>query len=280
MVQVIIIGAGPAGITASLYLHRSNIKTIVLHNNKSNLQKAYQIDNYYGIPNVGGDQLYQTGIKQAKSLGIDIREEEVIEISYDKEGYKIKTNQNTYESKYVILASGKTRKQMKIPGLKENIGMGVSYCAICDAFFYKNKRVALIGEGSYVLHEKEILEKTCEKVYVISKNLKDSIQDTVKKVEKKEKFLLSFESGNTLEVDGIFIALGMNDMETLASVLGLKVEQGFIKVNEHQQTNLKNFYACGDITGGILQISTATYEGMKAALHIIKNGKEEKNESD
>lgn len=274
MYDVIIIGAGPAGISASLYLTRANYKTLVLHNGVSNLQKADQIDNYYGLSSVKGEDLYETGIQQTSRLGTTVRKEEVIEISYH-DMYTVKTEKAEYQAKFVILATGKKKKEVLIEGLKNFIGQGVSYCAICDAFFYKNKSVAVIGHGSYGFHEKEILEKTSKEVFFLSNGKKDDYANTEKimRIDKDDKFRIFLESGKTVSVDGIFLAEGLTNTNTLTNTLGLIQENGFIKTDENGKTNLPNFYVCGDLSGGILQISTAVYEGMKAALSIIKGGK-------
>ena len=267
--DVIVIGAGPAGITAGLYLHRSNFQTLILHNNTSSLQKDYQIDNYYG-ESTQGEVLYKKGINQANALGIEIKEEDVIEISYNGM-YQVKTNKEIYEAKYLVLATGKKKKELKIPGLKDYVGEGVSYCAVCDAFFYKGKVVAVIGDGLYAEHEKEILEQVCAKVYLLSHE-----NNKITKIKKSDQFEIYFENETVIEVDGVFVALGISDTQTLSSNLGIKIENGFISVDENQKTNLPNCYACGDVTGGVLQISSAVNEGMKVALAIIKNRKEEK----
>ena len=157
--------------------------------------------------------------------------------------------------------------------LKENIGEGVSYCAICDSFFYKNNIVAVIGDGLYAEHEKKILDLVCKKVYLLPHEKAETNKKIIQ-IKKENCFKIYFQNEESIEVDGIFVALGMNDTKTLSSILGIKIENGFISVDENQRTNLSNFYACGDITGGILQISSAVNEGMKAALDIIKNRKE------
>lgn len=271
MNDVLILGAGPAGISAALYTKRANMSTIVLHNNQSNLQKAYQIDNYYGVGKISGKDLYQKGIEQAKALSIPVFEEEVLQIT-EEEGFTVTTTKNVYHAKNLVLATGKYRKLPSIPGLKENIGQGISLCAICDAFFYKNKKVAILGEGEFLHHEAMILQKVTSDVTLLSngKEEKDSISQKIENVEVSSGVVVTFEDHTKMTFDGLFLAYGVSDIDTLSSTLGIMKEKNFIKVDENNQTNIPGIYACGDLTGGTLQVAKAVYEGMNAALAIIK----------
>lgn len=143
--DVIIIGAGPAGISASLYTQRGNLKTLVLYKDKSSLEKTDKIENYYGFENgISGEQLYKNGIKQAQNIGVDVQKEEVIKIDIISEGFLVKSSKEEYISKVIILATGNKKNKPKIKGIEKFEGKGVSYCAICDGFFYRNKSVAVI----------------------------------------------------------------------------------------------------------------------------------------
>lgn len=143
--DVIIIGAGPAGISASLYTQRGNLKTLVLYKDKSSLEKTDKIENYYGFENgISGEQLYKNGINQAQNIGVDVQKEEVIKIDIISEGFLVKSSKEEYISKVVILATGNKKNKPKIKGIEKFEGKGVSYCAICDGFFYRNKSVAVI----------------------------------------------------------------------------------------------------------------------------------------
>ena len=145
--DVAIIGAGPAGITASLYTKRANLKTLVLYKDESSLEKADIIENYYGFKKgISGKELYQEGIEQAKKLKIEVKKEEVLKIELVPEGFMIKTSNLEYITKAVILATGNKKNKPKIPGIEKLEGKGISYCAICDGFFYRNKSVAVLGE--------------------------------------------------------------------------------------------------------------------------------------
>ena len=143
--DAIIVGKGPAGISASIYLKRANRNILVIGKDGGALEKTKAIDNYYGFSNtITGKDLIEEGLKQAKRLGILIQTDEVLSI--EKEQYfKVETTNNMYQSKAIILATGTNRNVPNIKGIKELEGRGVSYCAICDAFFYRNKEVGVLG---------------------------------------------------------------------------------------------------------------------------------------
>ena len=218
MYDVIIIGKGPAGISASLYARRSNLKTLVIGKAEGALLKAEKVDNYYGFPNgINGEELIENGIKQAENLGIEIVTDEVLGITFDK-GFNITTKTGKYDGKTLIIATGAKRIKSRIKGLEEFEGKGISYCATCDAFFYRNKNVAVLGEGEYAIHEavqllpivksltlltngKEKIEYRSEDIKVNEKPVKEIVGDT--RLEK-----VKFEDDSTITVDGIFIAEG------------------------------------------------------------------------
>lgn len=146
MNDVIIIGAGPAGVSASLYAKRANLDVLILYHGETALGGAEKIDNYYGFPGgITGKDLYENGIKQAQELGIKVEEAEVLQIENLGETFKVKTANGNFETKSIILSTGNKKLKPNIPGINEFEGKGISYCAICDAFFYRNKDVAIIG---------------------------------------------------------------------------------------------------------------------------------------
>ena len=166
--DVIIIGAGPAGISASIYAKRANLSVLVLYYGESNLEKAEKIDNYYGFENgIEGTTLYQTGIKQAENLGIYVKKEEVINIE-KIDNFKVYGLNNEYESKALIISTGNKKLRPNIIGIEKFEGKGISYCAICDGFFYRNKNVAIIGNGEFALHEAEDLKNIVAKITILT----------------------------------------------------------------------------------------------------------------
>ena len=158
--NVIIIGAGPAGISAALYLARGNMNPLLIYDGTGALEKAEKIENYYGLSTpLSGSELFETGLSQAKALGVRTVEAQVLGLGgFDT--FEIKTTEGIFESRSVILATGGKRKAPQIPGLKEFEGRGVSYCAVCDAFFYRGKDVAVLGNSDFALHEAEELSNT------------------------------------------------------------------------------------------------------------------------
>ena len=284
--DVIIIGAGPAGISASLYTVRANKKTLVLYEDLSSLEKTHKIENYYGFENgISGKDLYETGIKQAKNLCVDVKKEEVIKIEMDmnnKNSYKfiVTTSNNVYKSKVVILATGNKKNKPKIMGIEKFEGKGVSYCAICDGFFYRNKDVAVIGSGDYAISETNDLINVVKDVTILTNGEKapDLRADNVKietrgikeirgdsKVEEVE-----LEDGTKIKTDGIFVAQGVAGSTDFAKKLGVITNKDKIVVNEKMETNISGLFACGDCTGGLLQVSKAVYEGAVAGLEAIR----------
>lgn len=177
MYDVIIIGAGPAGISASLYTVRGNLKTLVIYKEKSALEKTKKIENYYGFEKgINGEELYKIGIEQSKNLGAEILKDEVtniqIEIEDDKQIFKVHTLNNVFKSKCVILATGNKKNKPDIENIDEFEGKGISYCAICDGFFYKNKDVAVIGDGDYAISEVMDLQNVAKSINILSNGKK------------------------------------------------------------------------------------------------------------
>ena len=274
MYDVLIIGAGPAGISASLYVKRSNLEVIVLYNSESSLEKTYKIDNYYGFPGgIEGRELYQNGIKQAEKIGVKIQKAQVLGIESLGSYYKVKTVKGDFETKSVILSTGNKKIKPDIPGIIEYEGKGISYCAICDAFFYRNKNVAVIGNGEFAINEANELANVANKVYILTNGLEtiDCEYDVnTKKISKitgdAKVNKIIFEDDSYTEIDGVFIAIGEAGAGDFAKTLGIIQDGDKIKVNNNMETNVKGVFACGDVTGGLLQISKSVYEGAIAGL--------------
>lgn len=279
--DVIIIGAGPAGISAGLYTQRANKKTLIIYNEKSSLEKASKIENYYGFPNgISGKELYQNGIMQAKNLGIELKKEEVIKIEKIKETFEVSTSNRKYISRNVILATGNKKNTPDIKGIKELEGKGISYCAICDGFFYRGKDVAVLGSGDYAISEVNDLLNVANKITILTnkKKMPDFRAENVK-VEtrgviavKGENQLesIELEDGTKLEVDGLFVAQGVAGSTDFARKLGALVKDNKIVVSDKMETTIQGLYACGDCVGGIYQIAKAINEGMIAGMNVKK----------
>ena len=245
----------------------------------SSLNKAHMIENYYGIEQISGQDLYESGIRQAQRLGIELIAEEVLSLEW-MERFTIVTAKNNYEADAVILATGAYRATPPIKGLKEKEGKGVSYCAVCDGFFYRKKRVAVLGDASYAAHEAEYLSNLTPNLYVLTngKEVKDEklaqyelFTQKIKAVEGEVKIeRVVFEDDSILEVDGLFVAEGSAGSVDLARKIGTLIDNNKIVVDEDMRTNVPGLYACGDCTKGLLQVSKAVYEGAQAATDAIR----------
>lgn len=205
MYDVIIIGAGPAGISASLYTIRRNLKTLVIYKEKSALEKSTKIENYYGFENgINGKELYNIGIRQAQNIGAEVIKDEVTNIQIDyldmdnnkkQQIFKVQTLNNEFKAKSVILATGNKKSKPNIKNIEKYEGKGISYCAICDGFFYRNKDVAVIGNGDYAISEAMDLQNIAKSITILTngkqapeyrgKNI-DIITKEVKEVKRRK----------------------------------------------------------------------------------------------
>ena len=296
MEKIIIIGAGPAGISAALYAARANMDPLVINNGIGALEKAEKIENYYGMEHpVSGKELFETGLAQAKALGVRILEAQVLGIGgFDT--FTVKTTAGDFDTISVILATGSKRKAPAIPGIKELEGRGVSYCAVCDAFFYRGKDVAVLGNSDFALHEAEELAPMAGSVTIYTDgkepefSRKSSFAVNTMKIQSVEGDDLV--SGIRLAPDiqaqemnadagqqandfcpaaGVFIAMGTAGSTEIARQMGADLtEKGNIKVDENMETTIPGLYAAGDCTGGLLQVAKAVYEGAQAGINAGK----------
>ena len=280
--DVVILGAGPAGISAGLYAHRGGLKTLILNNPTSGsaLCQAHMISNYYGFPDgITGNDLFNNGIMQAKNLGIEVKDEEVVDLSiFSDHVFLVKTSENEYSAKAIIIALGDKKQKPDIKGIDEYTGKGVSYCAVCDGFFYKGKDVAVIGDGKYALNEIEHLQNVVGsvKLFTNGEDVKVDVEDVVVDTRKINSIsgdnkveTVNFADGTSEKIDGIFIAIGTAGGTDLATKMGVLMDNETIVVNEKMETNVPGIYACGNITGGLLQVNKAAYEGAQAGLNAI-----------
>lgn len=242
MIDVIVIGKGPAGISASLYIKRAGFEVIVIGKDNGALQKSDSIDNFYGFPDgIKGNDLIENGINQANKLGINVITDEVLEIEYD-DGFIVNTQKSKYETKAIIMATGTNRKSPNIKGVKEFEGKGISYCAVCDGFFYKGKDVAVLGSGDYAISESMKLLPLVNSVTLLT-NGKDSREFRAENLEVNQKEIREFRGENTIkeihfkdnsskEISGVFIAEGTASSVDFARKLGAKIEDNKIVVSK------------------------------------------------
>lgn len=217
---------------------------------------------------------------------MEVKELEVVGIESLGKTYNIKTDSISFEAKSVIISTGNKKIKPKIDGISKFEGKGISYCAICDAFFYKKKKIGVIGNGKFALSELKELSNIASGTVLLTNG--ESIPKTDFEVCDKKISKISgdtrlrsveFEDGTAMELDGLFIALGEAGASDFAKTLGIMQYGDSIKVNEEMETNVKGIFACGNVTGGLLQVCKATYEGAKAGLSAVNYvrsiGKEE-----
>ena len=278
--QAVIIGGGPAGVSAALYLARANIKTAIVENGPGALARAHKIENFYGIA-ASGLKLYAEGLEQARSLGVDIIQDEVLAVEYyDSFVLTLKHQAEPLPAPALILATGTKNVTLNLPGLVELEGKGISYCAVCDGFFFRKKKLAVLGHGAFALHEAEYLRHIAVEVTVLTNGQDDSaakaagfatITTPVTAVRGSERLeAVQFADGSELEVSGLFIALGTADSTDMARKLGAQLDGRFIKVDADGATNIPGLFAAGDCIGGLKQVSKAVHVGARAGLSTIK----------
>lgn len=280
MLDVIIVGNGPAGVSAAIYIQRAGLNSLIIGKDAGSLGKAEKVENYYGFINpISGKKLVSNGLLQAKRLGATYIKDEVIGIYYDG-SFTVNTKNKSFNSKALLIATGTAKNRPKIKGLKEFEGKGISYCAVCDGFFYRGKNVAVIGNSDYALHEAKELMPLVKSLTILTNG--DSLNTSVPKeinvdynkilsIEGNEEAeYISFDNGNSINFDGIFVAIGSASSSDLAMKIGADINLNNIVVDKNMQTNIEGLFAAGDCTGGMLQISKAIYEGSKAGTEIIK----------
>ncbi len=291
--ELAIIGAGPAGFSAAIYAKRSGISTVVFDRGGGGglLQIAPNIENYAGFDSIPGIDLVEK-MKQHAAKYADFHfYEEVKEITGSSPGFVVKTEKATYRVGAVILCTGTEHKKLDVPGEAELLGKGVSYCATCDGFFFKGKKVVVVGGGNTALIESIFLKQIgCTEVYVVhrrgqfraekiyeeearEKGVQFIFNTIVEEIVGKETvssvglFNLETSERKRLAVDGVFASVGVLPQSQMAQSLGLKLdENGYIVVDAMQRTSVAGVYAAGDITGGLRQVIIACAKGAVAAL--------------
>lgn len=290
--DVIIIGLGPAGLAASIYAKRSGLRVLVLEAKMPGglLNYTNVVNNYPGFINISGPDLASKMYEHFKSLDIELKNEDVIDIEVG-ETKRVVTSLQSYETKNVIIATGRTRRSLNLPGESELRGSGISYCAMCDGHFYKGKDVAVVGAGDSSLEEALYLSQIVNKVTIIVRGkVLTGNKELVQRVEQAKNIEVKFgknivelisEDGiltrvklddeSTLDVSGLFVYIGFDPILPFKTDLGLENEKGYLIVDENFETNQEGVYAVGDIIKKKLyQIISAEYEGASAASAIAE----------
>lgn len=276
MLDIAIIGAGPAGLSAAINgkIRNKKVKVIGKNPNTSYLYKAEKVDNYLGIHDVTGPEMVDQFVKHALEMGVEIVDGRVLEIFSMGDYYALNVDNEFIEAKTIIIANG-LGKSSSIPGEKEFLGKGVSYCATCDGMLYRDKTVVLIGETEEAEEDANYLQEVTAKAYYIPlyKEVKHVNKD-VEIIYGKPKKVLGEKlvTGLTLddrdiEAQGVFIAKETTPITQILS--GLELDKNSIKVNRQMETNFPGVYAAGDCTGRPYQVSKAVGEGVVAALEAV-----------
>ena len=291
MYDLIIIGGGPAGLTAGIYAQRARLKTLLLEKEMVGGQIAVSdvIENYPGFPSISGAELMEKFEQQARGLGLEIKLTDVIAVQKKGEEKIVKTSDGDLITRTVIVATGAKPRRLGIPGEKELTGKGVSYCATCDGPFFKGQKVLVVGGGDTAVKEAVYLSRIANKVYIAhrrdqlraEKIIQEKAMSTpnieilwshiLKEIKGKtgvEKVALQNLKDNTvkeLEVEGVFVFVGINPTTDFVDVE--KDKQGFIKTDQDMQTSVKGIFAAGDCrTTALKQVSTAVGDGAIAAF--------------
>lgn len=293
--DIIILGGGPAGLTAGIYTGRHGLKTLLLEGKRLGGQAldASRIDNFPGFPEgISGAELMERFIAQARRFDVELRTESVMGLSISGDIKIVLTRSSVYQGKAVVIATGIQRKQLMVPGEMEYKGRGVSYCAICDGPLYANKVIAVVGPGKESVEEALRLADIAKRVYTLP-GVKGYSEDLVlqelaenKKIEVIEGIDIESIGGDNyvthiklkssppriLNVDGVFIILENIPTTDMLRKAGIQTnESGCIMVDKDQQTNIVGVFAAGDCVCGGMQVVTAVGEGGRAGLSALRN---------
>ena len=287
-----ILGAGPAGICAAIYATRAKLNTIWLDKKfvqGGQIVDTYEVDNYPGLPGITGLDLGEAMAGHAKKLGMKPQREPVRSIKAEQGIKVIRTKKNEYRARAVIIACGATHRHLGIPGEEELSGMGVSYCATCDAAFFQDRTVVVVGGGNVAVEDAILLSRTCKKVYLVHrrdelragkilqeclfacKNVEliwDSIPLSIEGTDKVEALKIQnkkTQEESFIETDGVFIAVGIvPGTEKFKDLVKLD-EAGYIVAGEDGITSEPGIFAAGDIrTKNLRQVVTAVADGANA----------------
>lgn len=293
--DLIIIGSGPAGLSAAVYAQRARLDTLVIEKEMMSggqVLTTYEVDNYPGLPGIGGFELGMKFREHAEKLGTSFVTDQVLKIEDDNGQKKVVCESETYNTKTVIIATGAAHRKLGVPGEEALSGMGVSYCATCDGAFFRNKVTAVVGGGDVALEDAIFLSRMCQKVYLIHRRDElrgaKSLQETVFKQENIEIIWDTVveeiqgdgqvsglklknkktEEESVLEVQGVFIAVGITPNSEAFRGLA-EMEQGYLVAGEDGRTSAPGIFAAGDVrTKQLRQIITAAADGANAVTSV------------
>ncbi len=297
IMDVVIIGAGPAGLQAAVHAVRKKISVMVLGRAENSSIHAAHVENYLGVEGVvDGSELLRIGLTQVKKFGAEILAEDVLQIEEAQGFFRVKTESRVIDARAVVIAMGTARKKLKVKGEKELTGRGVSYCVDCDANFFRNAKVAVVGDGSAAVDGALTLTGYASEVYLVSRKVDVSGELAEKLAAGKVKVLentwvkeingdnavtgLLLEDDTVLEVEGVFVELGSKGAMELAVNLGVTLDSEtftHIETDGKQATNIAGIYAAGDIAGYPYQMAKAVGEGCVAGMEAAKYARQQKS---
>lgn len=290
MYDIIIIGMGISGITAGIYAKRSNKKVLLIDKGMPGglLNNIDMISNYPGLINVKGMDFAKTLFEQVKTLDISYVLEEVINLDLTGEEKKVITTNNEYKAKKIILAMGRKPKYLGLDNEKDLLGRGLSTCAMCDAFFYKDKDIAVVGSGTSALQESMYLSNIVNKIYLLNRNSSFKGEEmyitevknnpkieiiynvNIKSFQEKDNKLesITLDNDQILKVSGVFIYIGYRPATDFVNKEILD-DEGYVSVNDKFETSIKNVYAIGDIIKkDVYQLVTAASDGARVINYM------------
>lgn len=296
MFDVIIIGSGPAGLSAAIYGQRARLRTLVLEKQPMSggqILNTYEVDNYPGLPGTGGFELGMKLRAHADSMEAEFVQADVKKVEKTSEGYLVITDKENFETKTVVFATGASHRKLGVPGEEELCGMGVSYCATCDGAFFRDKVTAVVGGGDVALEDALFLARACKKVYLIhrrdefrgAKVLQEKVMQTenievlmksqIEAIEGEEQvqqirvYNNIEETRRNLPVDGVFIAVGIMPNSQLAEGVAELDNGGYVIAGEDGRTNAPGVFAAGDVrTKQLRQVITAAADGANVITSV------------
>lgn len=296
MYDVIIIGSGPAGLTAAIYGQRAKLNVLMIEKQPMSggqILNTYEVDNYPGLPGIGGFDLGTKLRAHADALGMQVVTGDVVSVDFSGKVKQVVTGDGTYESRTVIIATGAQYRKLGVPGEDTLRGMGVSYCATCDGAFFRGKETAVIGGGDVALEDALFLARACSKVYMIHRRdefrgakvlqervfqtpnievIWDTVAESINGTEKVESLLLynrKKEEHTTLMVSGVFIAVGIQPNSELFRNQVAMDEGAYLIAGEECRTDCDGIFAAGDVrTKQLRQVITAASDGANAITSV------------
>lgn len=284
MYDCIVIGKGPAGMSAALYLGREGYKVLVIGKDGS-LEKCNVLENFLGINAISGTEFIQIAERQIGNVGVEIKREKVLKVYEKEEVFNVVTDTKEYTAKSIVLALGAKKGSVKVKNVDKFIGKGVSYCVSCDGFFYKNKNVGVIGSSEYAVEEALNLKNYTDNVTIYTNGKDMDISEKyvseltsfnidnrkIERLEGKDELeYIVIDKDEKIRIDGIFIANDTPNIDDLSNSLGVMFKDNKIVIDENNMTNVNGVFVCGDMINSFKQVSTAVGSGAVAGYACIK----------